>query len=351
MVGRIARTLVGLVCATAIFLGVGEGLTRATRLVDRLNGYTRQLFAPGPSAELPFRLRPGVTTTLFGVPVRVNAQGLRGADVAPAPAPGTLRVLCLGDSVMFGQGVGEDAALPALLASRLAAKRGAPVEALNAGVQGYDTVAEAAFLGGPGLALRPGAVVVGMSLNDYDPAPVYDATGVLSRRAPDAASPGLLDRSEFLLLLRWLRAWSRGQLMTQMMARADSTPHAPTGADTAASVDRLVALEHLKFYAAPDPALWARLRTAVERLRDTAAAHGLPLLVAIFPESYQLATATPDLGPQRRLGALCAELGVRCLDLEPAFRAAGGDLFQDAQHPNARGLAVAADAIVAAFPS
>jgi lysophospholipase L1-like esterase len=347
MLGRIVRTLGGLVVATAIFLVTGEGLTRAFSLVDRLNGYTRLLFAPGPSAELPFRLRAGVTTTFFGVPVRVNAQGLRGPEVATEPAPGTLRVLCVGDSVMFGQGVAEEETLPAMLALRLAA-RGRPVEALNAGVQGYDTVAEAAYVAGPGLALRPGAIVVGMSLNDYDPAPVYDATGVLARRPAAGATPTLLERSEFLLLLRWLRAWSRGQLLTQLMARAE--PHASPAPDAGASVDRLVAEEHLRFYAAPDPALWARMRGALERLRDAAATHVVPLRIAIFPESYQLAGDAPDLGPQRRLAALCAELRLRCLDLEPVFRAAGGALFQDAQHPNARGLAIAADAIAAALP-
>lgn len=341
--------MVGLACATVIFFAAGELLARTFGLVDRLNGYARQLFVGGPSPELPFRLRPGIETTLFGVPVRVNAQGLRGPDVAPAPAPGVLRVLCLGDSVVFGQGVGEDEALSAVLARRLAAERGRPVEALNAGVQGYDTVAEAAYLAGPGLALRPGAVVVGMSLNDYDPAPVYDATGVLARRPPDERPPSLLARSEFLLLLRWLRAWSRGQLLTQMMARAAAEPHPGADAGTAAALDRLVASDHLRFYANPDPVLWARLRRALERLRDTAARAALPLVVAIFPESYQM-EATPDLEPQRRLGALCAELGLRCLDLEPAFRAAGGALFQDAQHPNARGLAIAAEAIAAAFP-
>ena len=35
------------------------------------------------------------------------------------------------------------------------------------------------------------------------------------------------------------------------------------------------------------------------------------------------------------------------MDLRPAFTAAGGDLFQDTQHPNGRGLAVAADAVAA----
>jgi hypothetical protein len=71
----------------------------------------------------------------------------------------------------------------------------------------------------------------------------------------------------------------------------------------------------------------------------------LSTVVAIFPEGWQVGRPDPDLTPQRRLLALCAESGLRCLDLQPRFAAAGGALFQDAQHPNARGLALAAEAI------
>jgi hypothetical protein len=349
MLARLGRTVVGLVVAATIFFAVGEVLTRATGLVDRLNGYARTLFAQGPSAELPYRLRPGVSLTLGGIDVRVNALGLRGPEVAAAPAPGTVRLLVLGDSVVFGQGVTQEETFPARLAARLGERWHVPVEALNAGAQGYDTVAEAAFLTGPGIALAPQGVVVGMSLNDYDPAPAYDVTGVLTRRAPTTAAPGLAARSEFLLLLRWLRAWWRGELLTQVLQKKGPEPAAPVVTDGMAALDRLVAMEHLRFYRAPAPALWSRLRSALEALRDQASARGMWLIVAIFPEAWQVGVAEPDGTPQARLGALCAELGVRCLDLAPAFRSTGGPLFQDAQHPNARGLALAADVVADAL--
>ena len=352
MLARIGRALAGLAVALLIFLVSGEVLARGLGLVDRLNGYARQLFERGPSAELPYRLRPGVEVSFAGVRVRVNRLGLRGPDVSETPAVGTTRVLMLGDSVVFGQGVAEEATVSARLAVRLTERWQRPVEVLNSGAQGYDTVAEAAFLAGPGLALTPSGVVVGMSLNDYDRAPAYDPTGVLTRHVDVGASPRLLARSEFLLLLRWLRAWSRGELLTQLLERRAPEP-APAAAPSggAGALDRLVADEHLRFYRAPDPQLWARLRGGLERLRATAAAHGLWLVVAIFPESYQIGVPSPDVGPQQRLLALCADVGVGCLDLGPPFVAAGGDLFQDTQHPNARGLAVAADAIAASVPS
>lgn len=351
MLGRLARVLAGLAVAATIFFVTGELLARTLGLVDRLNGYTRQLFDRGPSAELPYRLRAGVQVTTGGVHVRVNAFGLRGPEVTPEPAAGTVRLLVLGDSVVFGQGVEDDVALPAALATRLVARWHRPVEALNAGVQGYDTVAEAAFLDGPGAALHPSGVVVGMSLNDYDPAPGYDPTGVLTRHGSTTAEPGFFARSEFLLLLRWLRSWWRGELLTQMLERAPSAPaeKPASAAEGAAALDRLVAQEHARFYQKPDPVLWSRLRTAMATMRDAAARRGIWLLVAIFPESWQVGVASPDTTPQEKLLDLCRELGVACFDLRPAFQAAGGDLFQDTQHPNARGHAVAADALASAL--
>jgi lysophospholipase L1-like esterase len=351
MLARILRTALALAIAVAIFFVTGEVLARAFGVVDRLNGYARQLFAAGPSADLPYRLRPGVEATFGGVRVRVDSLGLRGGEVSTMPAPDAVRILALGDSVVFGQGVAEDETVTAVLARKLSERWKKPVEVLNSGTQGYDTVAEAAYLAGPGLALAPAGVVVGMSLNDYDVAPSYDATGVLTRRS--ASPPGLLAHSEFLLLLRWLRTWSRGELLTQMLERTNDAKRTPTPATNpaAASVDALVAREHLRFYREPDPGAWARLRGGLERLRDTAAARGIWLVVAIFPESYQVGVDAPDLTPQQWLLALCAEAKVACLDLQPAFAAAGGDLFQDTQHPNARGHAVAAEAIAAALAS
>lgn len=277
--------------------------------------------------------------------MRTNRLGLRGADVATAPAPGTFRVLVLGDSVVFGWGVAEEGTFTATLAARLAALRATPVEALNAGVMGYDTIAEAAFLEGPGLALAPGAVVLGVSLNDYDVTPGYDATGVLTRRdaAGQAPSSGLLAHSELALLLRWIAAWSRGALTTQALER---TMRDADG-DLTAALDRGVAAAHQRFYARPAPDAWGRVRSGLVRIRDASAARGLPLVVAIFPEAWQL--AAPDAVPQGHFAALCAELTLRCVDLLPAFRAAQGSLFVDVQHPNAAGFAVAAEVVAAAL--
>src|SRR5688572_4564442 len=91
-VARIGRAAAGLAVAAVVFVVSGELLARALGIVDRLNGYARQLFMAGPSAELPYRLRPGVEVTIGGVRVRVNSLGLRGPPVTPVPEPRTVRL-------------------------------------------------------------------------------------------------------------------------------------------------------------------------------------------------------------------------------------------------------------------
>ena len=137
--GLTARLLVAL----AVFLVAGEVLARVLDVVDRLNGYQRILYTRGPSLDLPYRLRPGVEITLLGAPVRVNRLGFRGPEITPAPAPGVHRVLVLGDSVVFGQGLEEEETVSGVLAVRLNAGGAGRYELINAGVPGYDAVAEA----------------------------------------------------------------------------------------------------------------------------------------------------------------------------------------------------------------
>ena len=71
-----------------------------------------------------------------------NALGYRGADVAPRPAEGTLRILTLGGSTTYGYKVHDPAdAWPARLEGQLRERLGRPVEVLNGGLL-YATSAE-----------------------------------------------------------------------------------------------------------------------------------------------------------------------------------------------------------------
>ncbi len=347
---RIARYLALPLLAVVVFLVLGEILARAANIVDRLNGYNRALFTHGPNEDVPYVLRPRVETTFLGTAVRVNSLGFRGAEVAPVPEPGVRRVLILGDSVAFGFGVDEDAMLSSAVARHLGEAGGGRYEVINAGIPGADLLASVRLLETSGLALGPQAAVLAVSLNDYDPTPALNPLGILTRNRPGTDASGVLDRSEIALLLRWLLAYSRGALPFQLEERRGQehwdAQRLERGGDGLA---RIVERTHLRFYHDPEPAQWDRVRKAVAALGRIAAAGRVQVLVAIFPEQYQLSRANPDLTPQQRLLGLCQEEKLRCVDLWHEFAAAGETSYADVQHPNADGYALAGNAIAAAL--
>src|SRR5713101_7589063 len=55
--------------------------------------------------EMGHTLRPRQTAFTHDRPVQTNSLGLRDSEVGPEPRPGTLRVLALGDSQTFGNGL------------------------------------------------------------------------------------------------------------------------------------------------------------------------------------------------------------------------------------------------------
>jgi lysophospholipase L1-like esterase len=102
----------------------GEALTRV--LADA------ELHAPDPQRS--YRLVPGASKGQ----THINALGMRGAETAAARAPGRLRVLCVGDSITYGEAVADDAdTYPAQLQAAFAAQGRPDVEVQNGGVMGY----------------------------------------------------------------------------------------------------------------------------------------------------------------------------------------------------------------------
>jgi hypothetical protein len=117
-----------------------------------------------PDAQRGFRLRPGVevqrvvaeaTPAERRFTVRTDARGLRGRE-RPDPPAGAPRVLVVGDSMTFGEGVEDDEAFPA----RLEALLGGDARVWNAGVVSYGPIEEAVAVRELAPALAPDVVVL-----------------------------------------------------------------------------------------------------------------------------------------------------------------------------------------------
>ncbi len=130
---------------------VGEAVCRAFFPDERLR------YAPDDAAL--YIMRPnqrGVLQLANGrptPPVHINSLGFRGGEPPPDPAR---RLLVLGDSFAFGQGVAEDETLVARLDRAL----GAELAAVNGSQPGYGLFQMRATLDRVGPSLRPEHVVV-----------------------------------------------------------------------------------------------------------------------------------------------------------------------------------------------
>jgi lysophospholipase L1-like esterase len=116
-----------------------------------------------------YALVPGSDVNFTGRRVVINEAGFRGPSHPHEKPPGTTRIVGLGDSVMFGWGVGEGEDYLSVLVSRLNASQGAGAwDAVNTAVPGYNTVMEVETLKKKGLAYAPDVVVVGYCVNDLE---------------------------------------------------------------------------------------------------------------------------------------------------------------------------------------
>lgn len=121
--------------------------------------------------RITYELRPGMQDVIFkGAPVSTNSLGFRSPELAPAAAPGAITIFGIGDSIMFGHGVGDGESYLDVLRDLLN-ERHPDVEwrVINTGVPGYNAVMEVATLEKKGLAFEPDLVILGVCGNDYAP--------------------------------------------------------------------------------------------------------------------------------------------------------------------------------------
>jgi len=145
------------------------GLLGREPLVEdpRVEVRTKNIIRLSRDPRIIYELIPGLHATYKGAVIRINELGFRGELPGPERAPGEIRIVGLGDSVMFGWGVAEDRCYMHLLAARL--RREHPERAwsvINSGVPGYNTAMELATLKRKLLPLGPDLVLVHYVDND-----------------------------------------------------------------------------------------------------------------------------------------------------------------------------------------
>jgi lysophospholipase L1-like esterase len=148
---------------------------------------------------LVYRHRRSWATNYQGTAVRFNELGLRDEPVT-SKADGELRILFLGDSILFGWGVEQDKILSYQLQRAATRALGRPVRVINTGVGSYNTLQELRYLQSEGFRLQPDVVLLMYVSNDlvvhktpFDP---------WTEQSFEAKSPPQVIR--LLLLKSWL---------------------------------------------------------------------------------------------------------------------------------------------------
>ena len=136
------KTLLFSAVLIVAFFGALEGLLRIVgiksrvrpRLILRTIDIDIDFPFMRPDPELFWSPRPGFRGEFLGKTVTINDLGLRGREVRLPKPPGVRRIVCFGDSITFGYGVGDEDTYAFLLGKALASRG---VETVNAGVTGY----------------------------------------------------------------------------------------------------------------------------------------------------------------------------------------------------------------------
>ncbi len=131
---------------------------------DLLNG-RELIIRESNNPDMNYELTPNSEGFVRGAEIKVNSFGFRDRDYNTKKSDGIYRIVIIGDSITFGNFLPIEATFPKRLEQSFRQHR-MPVEVLNLGVGGYNTIQEVAFLQQLGLQFDPDEVIVGYCMND-----------------------------------------------------------------------------------------------------------------------------------------------------------------------------------------
>jgi len=127
----------------------------------------KDIIAPSDNPYLVYELIPNRRGTFQGVLLQTNSHGMRGPETTIKKREGTWRIAALGDSTMFGWGVKQEQAYPAVLEKALnTAGDSRRYEVLNFAVPGYNTAIEAEVYKQRAAAFDPDLILIQFDVND-----------------------------------------------------------------------------------------------------------------------------------------------------------------------------------------
>lgn len=291
-------------------------------------------YVPGATLKVVYASNPrGYFDADNGVVATINSLGFRGPEVEPVKPPGTTRVLGLGDSFTFGEGVRDEDTFLRRLERSFNAKgqqAGRRYEFLNTGVQGYNTRDEVLYFERLWIKLDPDVVLISFYLNDAysDTAFFNKGEGLgVSLNAPEGlfAKVRFLDYAQHAYRSHKVRQFLNDYYAEHYFSAADQFFDSSESADSD----------------------WHHCEVALKRAVQLCRERRIPIGLVLFPELYRLEDY-PFTAIHAVVRQYADSIGLPMLDLLTIYQ--GQDetrlwVHPTDHHPNESGHAMAAQAI------
>lgn len=138
-------------------------------------GDKEEMYVKSKNEILNKELKPGYQSLYYGRIVKINSSGFRDYEYDTDKPNGVFRIVLLGDSMCFGQGLALEDIYPKVL-ERILNKQ-IPyntnnikkIEVLNFSVPGYNTIQEYEYLKTKAIHYKPDLIILDFFLNDILP--------------------------------------------------------------------------------------------------------------------------------------------------------------------------------------
>jgi|GEM_PF-1853917 len=273
-----------------------------------LGGFVEQ------DTELLWKLKP-----MKQPPLQTNSLGFRDG---PYKAKADVKILLLGDSVSWGDGIWKTKQVyPQILEQKLAnALKPKAVEVINTGVPGYSTLQQLKYLRSKGMALKPDLIVLQFCFNDITEAPI----AMKAYKRPKSRSSGTFQKTLRTLYNRLLQhsytfaaiiKWRQKNLRQK---RAQQIEHLAKNPKDRRFVEG-----------------WRTTFEALRKMQLLAHKHSVPIMLFIPPYRFQLKNADyPKL--QKQLHAFLKRQQLDYVDTLSALsklqKKHSQSLYRDANH-------------------
>ncbi len=263
---------------------------------------------------------------------KINSFGFRGPDFSLQKPPATYRILGIGDSFTFGEGVKEEDTFLSRLQSHLSAQNpDKAFEVINAGTSGYNTQDEVISLTNRWIKLTPDLVILTFTMND----------GYADDEFADSAlGPLIMGLQDGRTRLPGQGAESTSKLLTWGLNLIERKKNS----------NKIIDIYLSQYTNKPllEGYDWENSKKNFEAANNAIEAVKGRLIIVIFPELFRLNDHYPFQKIHEKVSAEAKRQGIPVLDLLPFFQSYKSEdlwVHPTDHHPNEVAHGIAAQAI------